>query len=978
LDGLCFDAAGRNQYGGQPGDGIGRISPVEGPLATFSAPNVTIRNCVFANSVNGGVELSGSGSRFENNLLINLIGIAMLSLRSSSQLIGQPIAVTGNTFCFMHDLGEPAGTGGDRAQGVRIQCPAVIAGNVFVACGNAAIATLLDPMRIAIERNVFFATPHSLIEVRTGGTTGAISEGNLEELEDLGFKACAGNLVKDPAISGLAVAWLDASSRDLLARYAKPPRDALNALRAAAGLPALAKAEVDKPEQKGALAPRYGMGDIARLSLGATEGFHAVSLPAQLTPRLPAPTPDYRRIDWAALTAADAGLANAPVELRVGFGTEQNIDLLADAPSATHRGVRVYKPGSDEDTSMVLMRRGGFASRLYDEARTYQRGMEVESTYWLRGIYRTGLTSTRQQATLIVEGIAGAPMQAAPLPGRPYGRDWFVRAGSSGGDGSREKPLRDPFQALEKAAGGDAIHVAGGDYFGKLRAGKWLIAIRYLTLLGGYNADFTMRDPWTNGTRFLLDGERKPAGRPEGTMLSSEEASDGLVVDGFIFDGATWNTYTDGSLALDASPSAPLVRLRGLSSPITVRNCLFVNASDGALSIDCPLCVIENNIMVNTSGDALVVHANGAGPALIRNNTMLFAADPTPRAGTGKSSAGGTMIQLAGRAAIVLEANIIGFADNFGLRAALPQDNVSLRRNVFAANLFNQLTDCQYLFADSATWQRRVEGDSSYTLEGNQLLVPQLPVDAAFSDLALPRLFALPSRITREEWPAIAVAIGSSARPQPVGQPASASAAMASPAPAPASPGGSSLAALMAKIASTTEKLKAIETTKEPAKPTYCPRYDCAKALALALPTDDAGTAPGAHRTALEVSFGTTKAAPQVTYMPLAAADVDRLRAELNQHAVELSVTQLRDSSTNPSVFAPGTDKRDYSAYGVVAVDAPTRTRLALVVRDDTQVSTLIRRAQPSDTLRIRGMAYTTSGESGLSILVDAVEVVGG
>ena len=52
------------------------------------------------------------------------------------------------------------------------------------------------------------------------------------------------------------------------------------------------------------------------------------------------------------------------------------------------------------------------------------------------------------------------------------GRDWFVRAGSSG-DGSREKPLGDPWEALDKCEAGDAIHVAAGKYFGKMGDAQW-------------------------------------------------------------------------------------------------------------------------------------------------------------------------------------------------------------------------------------------------------------------------------------------------------------------------------------------------------------------------------------------------------------------------------------------------------------------------------------------------------------------------
>src|SRR5882672_3195574 len=140
-------------------------------------------------------------------------------------------------------------------------------------------------------------------------------------------------------------------------------------------------------------------------------------------------------------------------------------------------GVRVYDPGTDDNSLYVLIPRHSFASRQYREGRNYQRGTEVEKTCDLRGVYRSDITGSRQKATLIVEAVVPAPMFTPPLPARPAGRDWFVRAGSSGGDGSREKPFRDLFQPLEKCEGGDTIHVAAGEYFGKLRAGQWLLTM---------------------------------------------------------------------------------------------------------------------------------------------------------------------------------------------------------------------------------------------------------------------------------------------------------------------------------------------------------------------------------------------------------------------------------------------------------------------------------------------------------------------
>ena len=565
-------------------------------------------------------------------------------------------------------------------------------------------------------------------------------------------------------------------------------------------------------------------------------------------------------------------------------------------------------------------------------------------------------------------------MFAPPLPARPAGRDWFVRAGSSGGDGSREKPFRDPFQALEKCEGGDTIHVAGGEYFGKLRSGKWLLTMRNLALLGGYDAGFNTRDPWTVPLAFRSMQRRRPRARPSGTPIYSEENSDGLVLDGFVFDGASWNTYKDGSLELDKSPLAPLVRLRGLDSPVTVRNCLFVNASDGAVVIDCALGVFENNVIVNTSSDALVFNANGAGPGVIRNNTILFACDPTQRAGSGESSSRGTLIQLKGRGGIELDSNVIGFADNYGIRAALPQDNIALRNNRFGANGFNHLCDCQYLFADGTNWTRRVEADSSYLLEGNRLGSSGWWIRSSRIS-ALMRLFTLPTRIGTEEWKSAAAAIGATVRP--VEKPACGRGRFRGCA------GRTRSGRLVTRRSDGEPQCddgtdQGGQTAAAPTdRAEVLPRYDWQKALALF--TEGGGrSVPGAHRRKLEApEFGTLTTKAAVQYTAINAAELDAQRESLNGKPVTLAITELRDSSSNPSVFAPGTDKKDYSAYGVVAVDAPTRTRLAIVVRADTDVSRRMGRVQAKDKLNVRGTAYHTSGQSGLTILVDSFDMLG-
>ncbi|MCU1305910.1 MAG: hypothetical protein JWN45_605, partial [Acidobacteriaceae bacterium] len=755
-----------------------------------------------------------------------------------------------------------------------------------------------------------------------------------------------------------------------LANYVTPPRETVNALRTAAGLAALAPADLEKPENKGALAPRLAPEEVLALSFAAKQGFHPVELAPEIGEQAARETSTYRTIDWNAIDNPDPSLANQRVGLRAGLGFEQNTTLLPDATPQTHMGIRIYRLNSDDGSIFVLARRYTLSSRQYEQAIKYNNGREAENTYLVRGIYRMDIgPASRQKVTLVVESIVPAPLVPAQPGARPEGRDWFVKAGSSGGDGTLEKPFRDPFQALEMAEGGDAIHVAGGDYFGKLHSGKWKILIRNLTLLGGYDAEFTDRDPWKNPTRLLLGQDEKAKGTPEGMILASEENSDGLVMDGFIFDGAAYNTYTDsGSLDLNSSPVNALVALRGGRAPITVRNCVFLNASDSAINIDCPYGIFENNLVLNNSGWALKVRAEGPGPWIVRNNTLLFACDPTQRAGTGKSSAAGTMVHLAGRATVAVECNMIAFADNFGVRSSVSQQNVSFENNVFAANLFNHLTDEQYLWADSATWERRAVADSAFAaFQGNTLDLPKLPVDPGFADAVIERLSALPSRISKEQWKSLASQIGASTT---IAVSSSAPVTPLPPKPAPSAT--SSLSDLLMSLGSVKEQIKQAEAPKTaPAsEPKYCPAFDWKKALFLVQEASDTG--PGVHKRKLAVSFSAPRAVkPQVQYTQLTAQQIDAGPAALDNMAVELEVREARSSSTNPSVFPAGTTTDDYAAYSVTITGDATRTRIAIIVRLDTAASKLLDRITQTDTLRIRGTARATRDPNALSIIVD-------
>jgi len=85
-----------------------------------------------------------------------------------------------------------------------------------------------------------------------------------------------------------------------------------------------------------------------------------------------------------------------------------------------------------------------------------------------------------------------------------------------------------------------------------------------------------------------------------------------------------------------------------------------------------------------------------------------------------------------------------------------------------------------------------------------------------------------------------------------------------------------------------------------------------------------------------------------------------------------MDVADLRESSTSLALFPPGTSKVDYTAYTVAVVGGDSvRTRVAVVVKDDTAAAKYLNRMVTGDKIRVRGTAYSAPESVQLSILVD-------
>ena len=112
-----------------------------------------------------------------------------------------------------------------------------------------------------------------------------------------------------------------------------------------------------------------------------------------------------------------------------------------------------------------------------------------------------------------------------------------IDRGSARGTGTKDSPLKDIQRAIDLAPNGGVVCVAEGNYLGNLDRGWMEIKGKYVSIIGGFNADFTDRDPQKYVTRI------QPTVQQRGTigmgLLMLECTSNmaaSMVIDGISFD----------------------------------------------------------------------------------------------------------------------------------------------------------------------------------------------------------------------------------------------------------------------------------------------------------------------------------------------------------------------------------------------------------------------------------------------------------
>ena len=189
--------------------------------------------------------------------------------------------------------------------------------------------------------------------------------------------------------------------------------------------------------------------------------------------------------------------------------------------------------------------------------------------------------------------VGGKPALSAVTNGKVYYVS--LERGSARAEGTKDAPMRDVQKAIDKAANGDVIRIARGNYLGNLDRGWIEIKGKYVSLEGGCIQP-SVEQRGTIGQGLLM-------------IEATSDRNSRIIIDGLFFDLGLVHEYakadpTDerfgcpegcetGRIMPVGNPPNKTTRLIGgkVAGKLIIRNCMFLNASFNAI------------IMTNMGGD---------------------------------------------------------------------------------------------------------------------------------------------------------------------------------------------------------------------------------------------------------------------------------------------------------------------------------------------------------------------------------------
>ncbi len=663
IDGFLIDVKDAYRYAP---DGNFDLNSIGRPGAVDLAKGGVLKNSIVLNGVEA-VRLAG-GAIIENTVIVNSVRVAVTARVFEKE---KPPHIRHSTIAFVWDPRIP-GQGGAEGHGIDSSGNIVLEDTIVMHADNAGLSVSQASLG-TVSGNVFWRNLFANVTFSFEGKRSSIDDSEMGSMEDVGFKKAAQNRSEQPKLQ-FDKGWFTRFVQRTAGLGKRFDAKAWEATRATAGIEGAT-------EKLTLFAPAYPSANSASLApvdpTGTLPGAHAKDLPVSFEPAKPPLSPKtYVKATLEAMAQNPQAFDGKAVEVIAGIVGVGNVAGVPETSPETHRACTLTDAKGNGRT-LGVYQKGFNVERMVDDTPTYGSNAPVD-LFVIRGVAKAGPAVPR--SLLLMERIEHFEPPIPPPAPRPTGQDWFVRAGESGGDGSKEKPFKDMYQAIDAAKPGDRILVAEGEYNGKLKSGKWQIAKPFLTLLGGYNRDFSARNPWQTVSLLQWPADSKTEG--QGVLLEGTGEHNGLIVDGFVFDRKTFNRYdADGFLA--SAGVRDDVHLSVSAPDSVVRNCVFINGTGGAVRMSNAV-TFENNIVANVWNSAVKVSGGfGTRPAVIRNNTILFVYTRHPYENSASTGSG---VDLDVNAAAIIEGNAIQYVDNFALKINARPLHVVVNGNTFFRN----------------------------------------------------------------------------------------------------------------------------------------------------------------------------------------------------------------------------------------------------------------------------------------------------
>lgn len=286
--------------------------------------------------------------------------------------------------------------------------------------------------------------------------------------------------------------------------------------------------------------------------------------------------------------------------------------------------------------------------------------------------------------------------------------------------GTKENPAKFLWRVLKEAPYGSDLYISGMVY-GQMGSGSETIETPHLSFHGGFNDDFSQRDPLQYPTLFSKDESAPSTSKYH---ILEFNASTGTILDGIIFDQKNHNKYNSQGLEIP-SYGAPLVSIQGVSAgKVIIRNCVFVNGNEGGLRVwanyQSGEVLIENCIFLNCTSYGLELNGGENTKFVVRNNTFAMIHP--------KNNIQGRAIVFLSRGQHEITNNLFAYCD-VGIDA-IKNQNFNLRNNV-GYFLTRGAVLC-YSNGNKVTasfQQVEEEIDLPGEYEENQMLDPRLDLD---------------------------------------------------------------------------------------------------------------------------------------------------------------------------------------------------------------------------------------------------------